>query len=237
MPLMTTYKSGFEPKDARTINIYDDDDDFDDFDDWSLETTPPRPRRRKTGTQALVEFLNTTSPEEFRKMPPPKTTHSTPITPSTTAATTKQRTSTPFFLRRRNKNKTTSSSSILTSNASATGSSLTSLHHQGAPNTIHRKNYIEIIAHNPTRIPHYYESITSATTATIQTLATGSKISLNEPVLPNRRESSLYSASIRSMSIKSSSSPYPKVNTNHLGPGKTHSPAQYNTLTFFFFFM
>ncbi|CAO3587231.1 unnamed protein product [Absidia cylindrospora] len=208
MPLMTT-----------TINTYEEDDDFDDFDDWSLESTPPRPRRRKTGTQALVEFLNTTSPEEFRRAPLPKTTHSTPIT-----TTTKQRTSTPFFLRRRNKNKTSSSWSILASNASTAGSSSTSLHHQGAPNTIHRKNYIEIIAHNPTRIPHYYNPVTPmpttvAAAAAIQNLASGSKISLNEPVLPTRRESSLYSASIRSMSIKSPSSPYPKVNSTLLGPG------------------
>ncbi|ORZ17327.1 hypothetical protein BCR42DRAFT_30323 [Absidia repens] len=223
MPLMTTYKSGFEPKDARTINTYEDDDDFDDFDDWSLESTPPRPRRRKTGTQALVEFLNTTSPEEFRRVPLPKTTHSTPIT-TTSTTTTKQRTSTPFFLRRRNKNKTSSSSSILASNASTAGSSSTSLHHQGAPNTIHRKNYIEIIAHNPTRIPHYYDPgtpmpTTVAAAAAIQNLASGSKISLNEPVLPTRRESSLYSASIRSMSIKSPSSSYPKMNSNPLSPG------------------
>lgn len=206
---MMTYKSGFEPKDARTINTYDEDDDFDDFDDWSLETTPPRPRRRKTGTQALVEFLNTTSPEEFKKVPP-ATTHSTPT------LNNNKRSSTPFFLRRRNKNKSSSSpsnSTILASNAStpSAGSSLASGGGGGAPNTIHRKNYIEIIAHNPTRLPHYYDSYTGAGSSAIQALASGSKISLNEPILPTRRDSSLYSASIRSLSIKSPSSLYPKV--------------------------
>ncbi|KAI8344786.1 hypothetical protein BC941DRAFT_464995 [Chlamydoabsidia padenii] len=202
MPMMT-YKSGFEPKDARTINTYEDDD-FDDFDDWSLETTPPRPRRRKTATQALVEFLNTTSPEEFKKNPPP------PITLNNT-----KRTSTPFFLRRRNKNKSSpSNSTILPSTSSTGGSSSNSL---GAPNTIPRKNYIEIIAHNPTRLPQYYDSYTGA-----GGLASGSKISLNEPILPTRRDSSLYSASIRSLSIKSPT--YSKVNLKSPTSPRTPQP-------------
>ncbi|KAI8089745.1 uncharacterized protein BX664DRAFT_333793 [Halteromyces radiatus] len=227
MPLMT-YKSGYEPKDARTINTYEEDDDFDDFDDWSLETTPPRPRRRKTGTQALVEFLNTTSPEEFQKLSP-TTTHSTPT----------KRTSTPFFLRRRNKNKSTTS----TPSASSTGatSSITSLYQQGAPNTIHRKNYIEIIAHNP-RMFHYHDlnsgntgvplSTTTTNSSTIQTMATTSKISLNEPVLPTRRDSSLYAASIRSLSIKSPPSPYPtKINTTATTTTTTGTTATSSTTT------
>ncbi|SAM03277.1 hypothetical protein [Absidia glauca] len=226
MPMMT-YKSGFEPKDARTINTYDEDDDFDDFDDWSLETTPPRPRRRKTGTQALVEFLNTTSPEEFKKAAP-TTTHSTP------SLNNNKRSSTPFFLRRRNKNKASSSpsnSTILASNAStpSAGSSLASGGGGGAPNTIHRKNYIEIIAHNPTRLPHYYDSYTGAGgsgagSSAIQALASGSKISLNEPILPTRRDSSLYSASIRSLSIKSPSSLYPKVSPKPQPPPVVSRP-------------
>lgn len=57
--------AAFEPKDARIVsepeyeNIEEEDDEF------------KEKRRKKTGTQALVEFLNTTSPEEFSKPPVP----------------------------------------------------------------------------------------------------------------------------------------------------------------------
>ncbi|KAI7868624.1 hypothetical protein BDF14DRAFT_1880875 [Spinellus fusiger] len=72
----------YEPKNARTLPQSSSQDDFDLF-----STNPPRLNSHKvTGTQALVEFLNTTSPEEFQP--------------------TSQRTSTThLFFRRRNKNK------------------------------------------------------------------------------------------------------------------------------------
>lgn len=103
-------KTAFEPKDAR-IN-FDDRYYSDDFDEKR------EPRKRITGTQALVEFLNTTSPEEFQKNVP-------------------KRSSTLFFRRRAEKP---------TKNAILTKSSTTST--TSSPHTIHRKNYIEIIA-NP----------------------------------------------------------------------------------------
>ncbi|ORX52002.1 hypothetical protein DM01DRAFT_1336993 [Hesseltinella vesiculosa] len=168
-----TYKAGFEPKDARTISTFDDDDDLDDLDDWSLDASP-RPRRR-TGTQALVEFLNTTSPEEFRKAP-----------------TTSKRST--FFSRRRNKKKPSSNHTVATSTA--------------PPHIIRRNGYVEIITnHHPTRIPY---APTSSTLAPVPSTSLQHHLrrpsnglsahvdSSDQPVLPNRRESSIYSASIRS---------------------------------------
>lgn len=57
---MAIHKNNFQPKDARAIsNMYQEDDE--DMDD--LFPT----RKMMTGTQALVEFLKTTSPEEFQR--------------------------------------------------------------------------------------------------------------------------------------------------------------------------
>lgn len=53
-------KTAYEPKDARIT--FDEKYYSDDMDQIKRE-----PRKRITGTQALVEFLNTTSPEEFQK--------------------------------------------------------------------------------------------------------------------------------------------------------------------------
>ncbi|KAI7891939.1 uncharacterized protein EV154DRAFT_506414 [Mucor mucedo] len=53
-------KTSYEPKDARIT--FDEKYYSDDVDQSKRE-----PRKRITGTQALVEFLNTTSPEEFQK--------------------------------------------------------------------------------------------------------------------------------------------------------------------------
>ncbi|KAI9316103.1 hypothetical protein BX666DRAFT_1955158 [Dichotomocladium elegans] len=111
-------KGAFKPKDARVINTYEDDDE-DELDDWSLTTTSdltPRPRRKKTGTQALAEFLSTTSPEEFQKTIPPK------------------RGSNLFFRRRKNK----PPSSQRQPPTSPT-------YRTYAPNTVHRINHIEIV--------------------------------------------------------------------------------------------
>ena len=239
------HKNGaFEPKDPRIINLYEDDDDEDELDDWSLSTTSdatPRPRRKKTGTQALVEFLNTTSPEEFEKKSSSSSTTTTP-------ATTPTKRSSNLFFRRRNKNKpptapsstsstpTPSSASYLSSSSVATSTTLSrpdvipsSL---AAPNTIHRKNYIEIIPNhilgNPNLSSHANSS-TSLSRVASRTPSLASRHStirrsiisnsdqqaqqVQSPVLPNnrnpatkQRESSLYSDSIRhSMSTKSHS--------------------------------
>ncbi|CEP12092.1 hypothetical protein [Parasitella parasitica] len=62
-------KSSFEPKDARITfeeEYYQSDEEKDLTIDWNQQ----QPRKRKTGTQALVEFLNTTCPEEFYKDAP-----------------------------------------------------------------------------------------------------------------------------------------------------------------------
>ncbi|KAI9492627.1 hypothetical protein BDB00DRAFT_426042 [Zychaea mexicana] len=222
------HKSAFEPKDPRIINLYEDDDDEDELDDWSLTTTSdvtPRPRRKKTGTQALVEFLNTTSPEEFEKKSPKRTSN--------------------LFFRRRNKNKppTAPSSTSSTPTPSTTSSYLTSFNSRhdviggggagaaAAPNTIHRKNYIEIIPNhiaNPilsreassstslTRVASRTPSLASRQSAAIRRSVISNSDQQQapqnqNPLLPSnrsikQRESSLYSDSIRhSMSTKSHS--------------------------------
>ncbi|KAI7852630.1 hypothetical protein BDC45DRAFT_183954 [Circinella umbellata] len=248
------HKNTFEPKDPRIINLYEDDEDEDELDDWSLSTTSdatPRPRRKKTGTQALVEFLNTTSPEEFEKKSSTSSS-STITTPPTTTNTTKR--SSNLFFRRRNKNKpptapsstsstpTPSSASYLSSSSVTTAttfnrhdvipsasssSSATVAAGAAAPNTIHRKNYIEIIPNhilgNPNLASHANSS-TSLSRVTSRTPSLASRHSTirrsiisnsdqQSPVLPSnrnpatkQRESSLYSDSIRhSMSTKSHS--------------------------------
>jgi hypothetical protein len=59
-------KTTFEPKDPRIT--FEEEYNSDDQHDWTSDEQ--QPRKRKTGTQALVEFLNTTSPEEFQKDSP-----------------------------------------------------------------------------------------------------------------------------------------------------------------------
>lgn len=54
----------YEPKNPRIITSEDYYISDIEEDEEMLDETP---RKRKTGTQALVEFLNNTSPEEFRK--------------------------------------------------------------------------------------------------------------------------------------------------------------------------
>ncbi|KAG2213797.1 hypothetical protein INT46_005252 [Mucor plumbeus] len=62
-------KSSFEPKDAR-ITFEEEDYHTDEEKDVPKDWNQQQPRKRKTGTQALVEFLNTTCPEEFQKDAP-----------------------------------------------------------------------------------------------------------------------------------------------------------------------
>ncbi|KAI8062691.1 hypothetical protein BC940DRAFT_308134 [Gongronella butleri] len=57
------HKNAFEPKDARIMSYYEDDELNDELTELNA-----KPRRKKTtGTQALAEFLSTTSPEEFQR--------------------------------------------------------------------------------------------------------------------------------------------------------------------------
>ncbi|KAI7886169.1 hypothetical protein K492DRAFT_156405 [Lichtheimia hyalospora FSU 10163] len=184
------HKNSFEPKDARVTNVYEDDEDEDELDFLSLTSSSdvtPRPRRKKTGTQDLAEFLITTSPEEFQKHPP-------------------KRSSNPFF-RRRNKSKPSILSRPPPSSSSSTPAR--------SPNTVHKSNHIEIVPNEAStstslaRIASRTPSLASSRPSMVRR----SVISNNEqPVLPSNRsskhrESSLYSDSIRfSMSTRSHAS-------------------------------
>ncbi|CDH56794.1 predicted protein [Lichtheimia corymbifera JMRC:FSU:9682] len=184
------HKNSFEPKDARVTNVYEDDEDEDELDFLSLTSSSdvtPRPRRKKTGTQDLAEFLITTSPEEFQKHPP-------------------KRSSNPFF-RRRNKSKPSIVSRPPPSSSSSTPAR--------SPNTVHRSNHIEIVPNEAStstslaRIASRTPSLASSRPSIVRR----SVISNSEqPVLPSnrsskQRESSLYSDSIRfSMSTRSHAS-------------------------------
>lgn len=190
------YKNSLEPKDPRIFNVYDNNSDYDDDDDDGPDDWTTKPRPQRTGTQALVDFLNTTSPEEFQKTAPTKKSPYKILTINST----KRITPTSFFLRRRNKSKSSSSStsasipSSTSSTPSSThsdGSSMTFLSQQLTPNTIHRKNYIEILAQNS------------------GTGASASKLSLNEPT---RYGSSLQGASAQHTPVKL---PYSPIGTSN----------------------
>lgn len=186
------HKGAFEPKDARVTNMYEDEDDDDELDDWSFTSSSdvtPRPRRKlMTGTQALAEFLITTSPEEFQKTNPPK------------------RSSNLFFRRRKNKH------TRQPSTPSTTASSIRSF----APNTVQRMNHIEIVANDGppstalARIASRTKngSLIARTPVPRKGINTSSSnaaaVTPNDPgpILPSNRsikhrESSIYSESIR----------------------------------------
>lgn len=191
------HRGAFEPKDARVTNMYEDEDDDDELDDWSFTSSSdvtPRPRRKlMTGTQALAEFLITTSPEEFQKTNPPK------------------RSSNLFFRRRKNKH------ARQPSTPSTTASSIRSF----APNTVQRMNHIEIVANDGppstslARIASRTKNGSSISRAPVprkgintsspsSNAAAAAAITPNDPgpILPSNRsikhrESSIYSESIR----------------------------------------
>ncbi|KAI7864858.1 hypothetical protein BDF14DRAFT_1140635 [Spinellus fusiger] len=73
-PLEMQHKNGLKPKDPRIIDEGDSDEDYNDLDSCNL-SHPSSTTRRRTGTQALVDFLNTTSPEEFKKTVPKRTSN------------------------------------------------------------------------------------------------------------------------------------------------------------------
>lgn len=129
-------KTSFEPKDARVSfdrKYYSND----------------IPRKRVTGTQALVEFLNTTSPEEFKKTVPTK------------------RSSSALFFKRGiiNSNKAKMAPIARTSSSTPTATT--------TPTTIHRKNYIEIIAN-----PFTFNRSKEASTVTTNTATPSSTVSI-----------------------------------------------------------
>ncbi|KAF7726677.1 hypothetical protein EC973_008551 [Apophysomyces ossiformis] len=201
MPQMPN-KNVFEPKDPRIINLYEEDED--ELDEWSFTSSSDltsKPRRRKTGTQALVEFLNNTSPEEFQK-------------------TTTKRPSTLFSRLLKNKPPPPTAASTRSQPSSSTScptpTTRTYLQKPGAdaPNTIHRRNYIEIVAnpyHDSSPAASYGQHRLSYASTGRNSALRRSVISNSDqqgPVLPSnrskKRESSLYSGSLRySMSVKS----------------------------------
>ncbi|KAG2200745.1 hypothetical protein INT47_002789 [Mucor saturninus] len=178
-------KANFQPKDARAMSVYREDDlDMDDF----LQVS----KGKQTATQALVEFLKT-SPEEFQRgVPTERSSHNIfsrirkPKRPSqpppvpTPSVSTRSIPSSTISL------PVTSSSSTLTNPTSYHGS-------EGQ----RRKNYVvDLISVSKSagnsRSPSFETSFVSRTTK-------------GEPILPNKkRESSLYSGSLHhSVSIKS----------------------------------
>ncbi|KAI8339446.1 hypothetical protein BC941DRAFT_420515 [Chlamydoabsidia padenii] len=146
-----TCKNGLETKETKTCNISKDDGNFANTNDWIPSTTISAPRQKRTDTQALVDFLNTTSPEDFQKTTTTPTTKIALHKLVTTNAT-RRIVSASSFLWRRNKSKSFSSSSTFstpsTTSTQSDDSSFASSYHKHAPNTIQRKNYIEIIAHS-----------------------------------------------------------------------------------------
>ncbi|ORY92219.1 hypothetical protein BCR43DRAFT_497978 [Syncephalastrum racemosum] len=119
------HKNAFQPKDARTVSVTSSDDDDDDFSSLVPRTNRPS-RRPSTGTQALADFLNNTSPEEFQRAPPPQPSSHT-ITGSS------------FFKRRKNKlnssNASTSSQTSGSSTASRPAHAAVYLTNHSAPPT------------------------------------------------------------------------------------------------------
>ncbi|KAI9312162.1 hypothetical protein BX666DRAFT_1989337 [Dichotomocladium elegans] len=196
------HKGVFEPKDPRVINMYEDDgDDEEELEFLSLTSasdTTPQPRRKKTGTQALAEFLITTSPEEFQKSPP-------------------KRSSNPFF-RRRNKNKPPSSSNstptLAAYRSSLTSNGTTAKHVELVPTNLIQGSSMSTVSLN--RIGNRTPSMGSKTPSVLRRSLMSNSDS-QSPILPSNRnskvrESSLYSDSLRySLSARSQTS----INTNN----------------------
>ncbi|GAA5814977.1 hypothetical protein MFLAVUS_008481 [Mucor flavus] len=178
-------KSSFQPKNPRAVSIYHiDEDDMDDL----LDEKVNGGKKMMTGTQALVEFLKTTSPEEFQRTVPErssnifarirkqKRSHPTPPpvpTPSISAKSVPSSTiSLPVTI-----------NSTYTAPTSYHGSELNNSTSSNA-----RKNYIEI---KPQKMVSR-----SAGNSRSPSFETSSFVS-REPILPNKkRESSLYSGSL-----------------------------------------
>lgn len=181
-------KTTLQPKDARAMSVYREDDlDMDDFLDEKVN------KGKQTATQALVEFLKT-SPEEFQRTVPvierssnifsrirkqkrPQPPPPVPTPSVSTRSVPSSTISSPATL-----------TSTLTAPTSYNGSEI-------------RKNYIELI-------PQKSVSKSAGNSRSPSFETTTSYVSRNnkgEPILPNKkRESSLYSGSLHhSVSIKS----------------------------------
>lgn len=171
---------------------YCDDDEIDDElgELGDLNPSGATTRRKKTtGTQALAEFLSTTSPEEFKSNKSKGS--STPMAQRTASA---EPSSISFFKLRKSKRALNRLSNNNLINPSKAIFSSIQTSQQSRSSNYNRKNYIEI-----TPKP-------SSSAVAAATVATGVTAS---PVLPQmghhkKRDSSLYSGSLRhSSSIRS----------------------------------
>ncbi|KAI8147899.1 hypothetical protein BJV82DRAFT_593849 [Fennellomyces sp. T-0311] len=174
------HNNAFQPKSARIVDTYDDNDDIDD---GSLLTSSSR---KTTETQALADFLNSTGPEEFQR-PTPSSTISSGST---------------FFKRRKNKQQQQQhpTPSIAARNAPT--------------------KHVEIAPPPPPplappqQIPIHQRPLPRIPTSPTKSLASDQSLAYREPqspILPNRRrESSLYSGSLRNKSNYGSSQRAPQ---------------------------
>ncbi|KAI8341046.1 hypothetical protein BC941DRAFT_415702 [Chlamydoabsidia padenii] len=186
------HKNSFKPKDARILSYYADDEVDDELcklDDLNLTYGGAAIRKKKTtGTQALAEFLSTTSPEEFQRNA--QSGSSTPITPRPTSA---EPSSTSFFNLRKSKR----AFNRLGNNNLINPSKNIFSSIQNTPQNYNRKSHVEIITKTTTP-----STVATSSSPVMTTTATG-------PVLPQmgynkKRDSSLYSGSLRhSASIRS----------------------------------
>ncbi|SAM05013.1 hypothetical protein [Absidia glauca] len=182
-------KSSFLPKDARIMSYYDDDEmdtELGELGDLNPSGATTR-RKKTTGTQALAEFLSTTSPEEFQSNKSKGS--SSPIAQRPTSA---EPSSISFFKLRKSKRALNRlSNNNLLNPSKAIFSSMQNTQ-QSSNINYGRKNYIEIT-------PKTSSSAATAAAATVT----------SSPVLPQmghhkKRDSSLYSGSLRhSSSIRS----------------------------------
>lgn len=199
-------KSSFQPKNPRAVSIYHiDEDDMDDL----LDEKVNGGKKIMTGTQALVEFLKTTSPEEFQRTVPERSSnifarirkqkrnHPTPPpvpTPSISAKSVPSSTiSLPVTI-----------NSTYTAPTSYHGSELNNSTSGNA-----RKNYIEI---KPQKMVSRSAGNSRSPSFETSSFVSRNNNSINnnnnnknnnnssnkgEPILPNKkRESSLYSGSL-----------------------------------------
>ncbi|KAI8077858.1 uncharacterized protein BX664DRAFT_343688 [Halteromyces radiatus] len=204
------HKNAYEPKDARIMSYYEDDE----VDDEIAELSASNSRKKKTtGTQALAEFLSTTSPEEFQRNSHQHQQQA--LTASSSNSPPTEPSSTNFFKLRKSKRSLISrnesndfvDSSIVSSTTTLTNpasmSTFSSI--QSAPSTVHRKNYIEIVPKVPPTPSQQQQQ---------QQYSSGSDFiprgdHPSSPMLPQmgqhkKRDSSLYSGSLRhSASIRS----------------------------------
>ncbi|KAI8982461.1 hypothetical protein BDF20DRAFT_474276 [Mycotypha africana] len=168
-------KSNFQPKDARAVSILYSDEDEDDISDLFPHE---KPKRMMTGTQALVEFLKTTSPEEFQRTSSTPAEHKSmnnlfakirrgpkrntntqqrqssamPIPTTSSSVSTRSTASLPVHQNNLSTFSGSSASTITTSNHPHHWMhSSTGSEISSNGHTIHRKKYIEIVPqHNPT---------------------------------------------------------------------------------------